>query len=67
MPKEHAIFKKYQNGITIKDAIEMYNMMISDPKYKNVTTTSSASKRLKELQILYRVGLRHFPRKKKNK
>tara|TARA_R110000744_G_scaffold40374_5_gene91597 strand:+ start:1576 stop:1785 length:210 start_codon:yes stop_codon:yes gene_type:complete len=67
MKKDRSLLKKYQNGITISDTIEMYENMIEDPAYKHCTKNSAINTRLTELRILYRTGMRHFPRQKKYK
>ena len=51
--------KTHPMGITIKDAIRMYKWMLEKGKLKE---NGPAHQRLKQLEMKYASGLRHFPR-----
>ena len=55
------LFRRHSHGITLKDAINMYEWLLKD---KKISETGKGHQRLKELRLMYDSGLRNFPRKK---
>jgi hypothetical protein len=58
--KNPKFFKRHPTGITIRDAMNMYEWLL---ELKKIKKGGSAHKRLKELRELYSTGLKHFPKK----
>ena len=54
-------FQRHSHGITLKDAIQMYEWLLGNNK---ISENGRAHQRLKQLRLMYDSGLRNFPRKK---
>ena len=54
-------FQRHSHGITLKDAIQMYEWLLGNNK---ISENGRAHQRLKQLRLMYDSGLKNFPRKK---
>lgn len=55
------LFQRHSYGITIRDAIRMYEWLLEDGKIKE---NGAGHQRLKQLRLMYSSGLKNFPRYK---
>ena len=55
------LFQRHSHGITLKDAIQMYEWLLGNNK---ISEYGRAHQRLKQLRLMYDSGLKNFPRKK---
>lgn len=55
------LFQRHSHGITLKDAIQMYEWLLGNNK---ISENGRAHQRLKQLRLMYDSGLKNFPRKK---
>jgi hypothetical protein len=59
--KKPRLFSRHPTGITLKDAISMYEWLLELGRIKK---NGAAYSRLKQIRRMYDSGLRHFPKRK---
>tara|TARA_R110000824_G_scaffold262608_1_gene451311 strand:- start:70 stop:267 length:198 start_codon:yes stop_codon:yes gene_type:complete len=55
------LFQRHSHGITLKDAIQMYEWLLTKNKIRE---NGSGHQRLKQLKLIRSSGIKNFPRRK---